>query len=81
MKCFHCGEGHMTTKCPELHSPLKDGFYSGGGGGAGHSHEEEDEISKNGFKSWKICIQYPKSKNKSKCRTTIPSSTTIPLAL
>jgi hypothetical protein len=58
MKCFHCGEQHSSTRCPDLHSPLKDGFYSGGGG---HSHDED---SKNGFKKWKVINQYPKRNSK-----------------
>ena len=70
MKCFHCGETHGSIKCPELHSPLKDGFYAGGGG---HSHGEE--VSKNGFKSWKVKVSYPP-----KCRTTRVSLITILLA-
>lgn len=57
MKCMICGEEHISKKCPELHSPLKDGFYSGGGGGGGHSHDEED--SKNGFVSLKVVVRYP----------------------
>ena len=43
--CTHCKEqGHKASKCPTLHEPIKDGFYSGGGGGGGgHSHDEEEE--------------------------------------
>lgn len=42
-KCHICSETtHSSRDCPCLHSPLKDGFYSGGGGGGGHSHDEDD---------------------------------------
>lgn len=67
MKCFHCGEQHMSTKCPGLYEPLKDGFYSGGAGG--HSHDEED--SKNGFKKLKIVVHYPHIKTKSSTQNAL----------
>lgn len=42
--CMACGEGgHRPTKCPALHAPLKDGFWSGGNGGGGHSHDDDEE--------------------------------------
>ena len=42
--CTICKEGgHRASKCPALHEPLKEGFYSGGGQGGGHSHDDDDE--------------------------------------
>lgn len=43
--CMICGYGgHTVNRCPELVSPLRGGFYSGGGGGGGgHGHDDDDE--------------------------------------
>ena len=42
--CSNCNErGHYAEKCPELWSPLKDGFYSGGGGGGGGGCGDDDD--------------------------------------
>ena len=43
--CMICGYGgHAVSRCPELVSPLRGGFYSGGGGGGGgHGHDDDDE--------------------------------------
>ena len=42
--CVVCGEGgHRPSKCPSLHIPLKDGFWSGGNGGGGHDHGDDDD--------------------------------------
>ena len=36
--------GHRPSQCPDLYTPLKDGFQGGGGGGGGgHSHDDDDE--------------------------------------
>jgi hypothetical protein len=33
-QCTLCGErGHLASECPDLCSPLKEGFQGGGGGG------------------------------------------------
>jgi hypothetical protein len=69
MKCLICGNEHNATKCPELHEPLKDGFYSGGGGGGGHSHDEEE--SKNGFKKLRMVVYYPQLKTKSSIQNAV----------
>jgi hypothetical protein len=43
MNCTVCGEAtHKARRCPELRSPLKDGFQGGGGGG-GHSHDDDED--------------------------------------
>ena len=35
-QCTLCGErGHVASGCPDLISPLKEGFQGGGGGGGG----------------------------------------------
>ena len=43
--CMICGGGgHSVSRCPELVSPLRGGFYSGGGGGGGgHGHDDDDD--------------------------------------
>ena len=42
--CMICQERtHRASRCPCLHDPLKEGFYSGGGGGGGHSHDDDEE--------------------------------------
>jgi hypothetical protein len=46
-QCSLCNEkGHTAASCPDLCSPLKEGFQGGGSGGS-HSHDEEEstEIS------------------------------------
>ena len=41
--CTMCGEGgHTQRKCPELRTPLKEGFQKGEGGGGGHSHDDDE---------------------------------------
>jgi hypothetical protein len=41
-QCTLCGErGHTAGGCPDLVSPLKEGFQGGGGGG--HSHDDDCE--------------------------------------
>jgi hypothetical protein len=54
-QCSLCGEkGHTAASCPDLVSPLKEGFQGGGGsGGGGHSHDEEDSESSHAF-----CVKY-----------------------
>ena len=43
-QCSICNErGHNQSKCPDLCSPLKPGFYSGGGTGGGHGGDDDDE--------------------------------------
>ena len=40
-QCTLCSErGHTASCCPDLVSPLKEGFQGGGGGS--HSHDEEN---------------------------------------
>ncbi len=42
--CSNCKErGHNAEKCPELWSPLKDGFYTGGGGGGGGGSDDDEQ--------------------------------------
>lgn len=42
--CTLCKEhGHHADNCPELRSPLREGFYSGGGGGGGGGGGDDDE--------------------------------------
>ncbi len=42
--CTLCNErGHHAEKCPEMLSPLRDGFYSGGGGGGGGGGGDDDD--------------------------------------
>ena len=42
--CTVCGEaGHTPSRCAALHTPLKNGFWTGGNGGGGHGEEEEDD--------------------------------------
>lgn len=42
--CMICGYGgHTVNRCPELVTPLRGGFYSGGGGGGGHGHDDDDD--------------------------------------
>ena len=42
-QCTLCGErGHVASGCPDLVSPLKEGFQGGGGRGGGHSHDDEE---------------------------------------
>jgi len=44
--CSLCKKtGHSSSNCPDLHDPLKEGFYSGGGD-AQHTHNEEEETIK-----------------------------------
>ena len=41
--CKICSSGgHISSRCPELCIPLKEGFYRGEGG-AQHSHDDDDE--------------------------------------
>ncbi len=49
--CMLCGGPHRPSHCPNLHDPLKEGFYTGGGGGGGHSHDDDDEKVKGMVKS------------------------------
>ena len=44
--CMICGYGgHTVNRCPELVSPLRGGFYSGGGGGGGgHGHDDDEQL-------------------------------------
>lgn len=49
-----CGAEHSSSKCPELYSPLKNGFYSG----STDRHSHNDEETKNGFIKTKITSHY-----------------------
>jgi hypothetical protein len=50
--CSVCsGAGHKAKHCPELRSPLREGFQGGGGGG-GHSHGDDDDEEK----ALKVCV-------------------------
>ena len=47
-QCSLCNEkGHTASCCPDLVSPLKEGFQGGSGQGGSHSHDEDEstEIS------------------------------------
>ena len=41
--CANCGQaGHTASGCPELCSPLKEGFQGGSSGGGGGGCEDDD---------------------------------------
>lgn len=49
-QCSLCNErGHTASCCPDLVSPLKEGFQGGRGQGS-HSHDEEDSVQFRVFK-------------------------------
>ena len=40
--CSYCSEaGHTAGSCPELHSPLKEGFQGGSGSGGGGCEDDD----------------------------------------
>jgi hypothetical protein len=40
--CFYCSQGgHSGTTCPELRTPLNEGF-TGEGGGGGHLDDDDE---------------------------------------
>jgi len=42
IKCMLCNKSdHIASTCPDLHDPLKEGFYSGAVQDQ-HNHEEEE---------------------------------------
>ena len=46
-QCSLCNEkGHTASSCPELVSPLKEGFQGQGGEGGSHSHDEDEHVKK-----------------------------------
>jgi hypothetical protein len=81
-KCHICSETtHSSRDCPCLHSPLKDGFYSGGGGGGGHSHDEDDgerqhleENEKQSFYSFSLFFKQKQTQKQSRCVEDIPKT-------
>lgn len=45
-QCTLCGDrGHTASGCPDLVSPLGEGFQGGGGGG----HDHDGDCVKEGF--------------------------------
>ncbi len=71
-KCHICSETtHSSRDCPCLHSPLKDGFYSGGGGGGGHSHDDEDDSNE---KLFSFPLFFKQKQKQSRCVEDIPKT-------
>ena len=42
--CALCKGPHKARRCPELHDPLNDGFYSGGGSHRDHGGDDDEKL-------------------------------------